>query len=93
MLIGAIQIELAIPWAMSIKDKRRAIKGLIQRVQTRFRASCAEVGDNDNWRNAIIGVAVVSNDVKHLQSICQKIVNFIEEHDATRLEDFAIEII
>ena len=93
MIIGAIQIELAIPWALSIKDKRRAIKGLIQRVQTRFHASCAEVGDNERWRSAVLGVAVVGNDVKHLQSVCQKIVNFIEEHEDTRLEDFAIEII
>ena len=93
MLIGIIQLELSIPWANSLKDKRRAIKGLKEKIGRRFNASVAEVGDNDIWRSAILGVATVGNDAKFLQSVCQKIVNFVEEYDDADLADFSIEVI
>ncbi len=93
MFIGTVQLEISIPWAMSLKDKRRAIKSLKERMQNRFNASVAEVGDNDVWRSAILGVATVANDVRFLQSVCQKIVNFVEENADTELADFTVEII
>ncbi len=93
MLIAAIQIELSIPWAMSLKDKRHAVKGLKEKIRHRFHCSSAEVGDNEVWRSAVIGVAVVGNDAKFLQSVSQKIVNFAEEYPDANVEDFSIEII
>jgi uncharacterized protein len=93
MLIGVVQLELSIPWADSLKDKRHAIKGLKQRLHQRFNVSAAEVGDPDAWRSAVIGIAAVANDAQFLQSVCQKVVNFVEEHGDTVLDDFTIEII
>lgn len=93
MKVGLIQLELSIPWANSLKDKRHAIKGLKQRLHQRFNVSAAEVGANDEYRTALIGVAAVANDVKFLQSVCQKVVNFVEEHTETNLEDYTVDII
>ena len=93
LIIGVIQIELSIPWADSLKDKRRAIKGLKEKVRNRFNVSVAEVDENDVWRTAVLGIAAAANDVKFIQSVCQKVVNFIEEHPDTDLDDYTIEII
>lgn len=93
MYIAAIQIELSIPWAQSLKDKRRAIKGLKEKIQNKFHVSAAEVGENEIWRRSIIGVAAVANEQKYLQSLSQKIVNFVDDHADTVLDDFSIEII
>ncbi len=93
MKVGLIQMELSIPWANSLKDKRHAIKGLKQRLHSRFNVSAAEVGANEEYRVAMIGIAAVANDVGFLQSVCQKVVNFVEEHTETNLEDFTTEII
>ena len=93
MLIGIIQLELSIPWANSLKDKRRAVKGLKEKIGQRFNASVAEVGDNEIWRSSVIGIATVGNDAKFLQSACQKIVNFAEEYGDADVADFSIEII
>ena len=59
LIIGVLQVELSIPWADSLKDKRRAIKGLKEKVKNRFNVSIAEVDQNDVWRTAILGVAAV----------------------------------
>ncbi len=93
MLIAAIQIELSIPWAMSLKDKRHAVKGLKEKIRHRFHCSAAEVADNEMWRSAVLGIAVVANDPKFLQSVAQKIINFAEEYPDANVEDFSIEII
>ena len=93
MVIGIVQLELAIEWAMSIKDKRRVVKRLKDRLRNRFNVSVAEVGDNELWRSAVIGVAAVGNDAKFLQSVCQKIVNFVEEYGDAELSDYSIEIL
>ena len=93
MLVATIQLELSIPWANSLKDKRRAVKSLKDKLGNRFNVSVAEVGDLEIWRSSVIGVAAVANDAQFLQSVAQKIVNFVEEFSEANLEDFAIEII
>ncbi|MFN4246050.1 MAG: DUF503 domain-containing protein, partial [Brevinematia bacterium] len=61
MLIGTIQISLFLP-SRTLKEKRRIINSLKDKTRNRFNVSIAEVGLNDDHRNALIGVAVVSND-------------------------------
>lgn len=93
LVVGIVQVELSIPWADSLKDKRRAVKGLKEKVRNRFNVSVAEVDDNDVWRRAVLGIAAAANDVKFIQSVCQKVVNFIEEYPDTVLDDYTVEII
>ena len=93
MRVAILQLELSIPWAMSLKDKRRAVKGLKERLGRRFNISIAEVADNDVWRSAVLGVAAVGNDPRFLQSVCQNIVNYAEECTDTTLEDYQVEIL
>ena len=93
MFIGTVQLELSIPWAMSLKDKRRAVKSLKEKLRHRFNASVAEVADNESWRSAVIGIATVANETRFLQSVCQKMVNFAEEFPDAELADYTVEII
>ena len=44
MRIGVIQIELSIPGAMSLKDKRRVVRRMKDRIAQKFNVSVAEVG-------------------------------------------------
>ena len=93
MKVGIVQMEVSIPWANSLKDKRRAIRSLKERISSRYNVSVAEVGDNEVWRSSVLGLATVANDAKFIQGVCQKVVNFVEEDTRTNLEDFTIEII
>jgi hypothetical protein len=62
MFVGIARLVLHVPAARSLKDKRRAVLSLKERIQSRLRVSAAEVGGLDLLQRAIIGVAVVSND-------------------------------
>jgi len=62
-----LAIECRIHHAQSLKQKRAAIKGVIDRLRARLNASVAEVGFLDEWQHSLIGVAMVSNNRRFLQ--------------------------
>ncbi len=72
------RIEVHIPDATSLKDKRRVVKGLKDKIWSRFRASISEVDGHESRTVAVLGLSYVSNDRKLLESIMHKIVNLIE---------------
>ena len=61
MNIGAARITLRIPHSRSLKDKRRVVNSLRQRVGSKFNVSIAEVEMNDAWQTLTLGIACVSN--------------------------------
>jgi uncharacterized protein YlxP (DUF503 family) len=88
MIIAAAQITLMIPENDSLKGKRRVVKSLVEKVRHKFAAAVAEVGDNDLWQKARIGVALVGNDAQLLSSRLQQIMQFIENQHLAEIIDF-----
>lgn len=89
MLVGTLRVEVHIPGATSLKDKRQVVKGMIQKVQHRFNVSIAELDDADLWQRAVIGVAVVGASREHLERQLQFVLNFLDAEprwDVTRVE-------
>lgn len=91
MVIGVCRVVLNINEAFSLKEKRHIIKSIVGRIKSRFNASVAEVGLNDKWRNAIIGISCVSNEAAHTDSMMANIVNFIENDGRVVLVDYSTE--
>jgi len=79
MVVGICQLDIRIPENHSLKGKRHVIRKLIDRVRSRFNAAISEVGDNDLWQRAQIGICVVGNDHRHINSSLDKIIDFIEK--------------
>lgn len=66
MHVLLIKLTLKIPYAQSLKDKRRQIKSLKDRLSSRFNASVAEIDALENWKQAVMGVCIISNDKSYL---------------------------
>jgi len=66
MHILLIKLNLQIPNAHSLKDKRRQIKSLKDRLINRFNASVAEVDYLDSWQQSVIALCLLSNDKSYL---------------------------
>ena len=92
MIIAAVMITLVIPENDSLKGKRRVVKSLIERVRHKFEAAVAEVGDNDLWQKARIGVALVGNDSQLLDTRLQQIMKFIENQYLAEIIDSQVEL-
>lgn len=66
--IGVVRLVLHIPRSLSLKDRRRVVQSLVQRIQVRHHASAAEVGHLDNAGAAVVAATVVSNDARVARS-------------------------
>jgi len=71
--VTLLSIELMIPHAQSLKDKRREVRGLKDRIRSKFNASVAEVGYQDKWQRATLAIALVGSDKRQLESTSARI--------------------
>jgi hypothetical protein len=67
-----------IPENHSLKEKRRIVRQIVDRVRHRFNVSIAEVGNNDLWQSAELGFCIVSNDRRFTNEALDKIIDFVE---------------
>jgi uncharacterized protein YlxP (DUF503 family) len=94
MIIGACTIELYLPAAHSLKDKRSILKSVISRVGREFNVSIAEVDYQDAWHSALLGVTTVSNDAAYVHGQLTRVVRWIEHNRPdVELLDFQIEML
>ena len=88
------RVRFRLPENLSLKGKRQVLKSITSRVGSKFNVSVAEVGDNDLWQLATIGICCVSKDRRHANEVLSKVVGFITE---SRFEievlDYEIEIL
>ena len=92
MVIGVLQLELSIGDAMSLKDKRRVVKSLKDRIAHAHNVSIAEVGALDEHRRSIIGMAMVGNDGRYIEGALSKLVDFVKVVPSVNLIDYQIEL-
>ena len=78
MSLGVLTLHLHIPGCGSLKEKRSRIKPLMARLHKEFNASVAEIDHQDVWQDAVIAIAVVSNDRKHTQRVLQKVTTWVD---------------
>jgi uncharacterized protein len=77
--VTLLTIELLIPHSQSLKEKRRALRALKDRIRSRFNASVAEVAYQNKWQRAALAVCLVGSDKHYLQSNTAQIRNLCEE--------------
>ncbi len=77
MVVGVRRWELHLSGCQSLKDKRRIVKSLKDRMHQRFNVSAAEVDHQDVWQRASLAAAVVAGDAHHVEAVlgsCDRLV-------------------
>jgi uncharacterized protein YlxP (DUF503 family) len=90
MIVSMIQFIVEIPDVGSIKEKRRIIRSVKDKLQRRFHLSAAEVDLQDSLSFAQIGGALVSNSRVFGESVLQKAFAMIENEVPVRIQDMSI---
>jgi len=93
MLVGILHMQVSVFDAMSLKDKRRVIKSLKDRIGNKYNVSIAEVGHNDSIRTCMLGVAMVGNERRFLESALSKIVDYVRKFGQLSLIDYSLETV
>lgn len=91
MIIGLLTVKLHIPGSGSLKEKRMVIKGLKDRLRSRFNISVSEVDNHDKWQLADIAMANISTDKTRANSVLSMALNLIEECKDIYITDHHLE--
>jgi uncharacterized protein YlxP (DUF503 family) len=90
MVIGVCTIELRIHGGRSLKEKRRVLRSVKDRIRNRFNVSIAEVGYQDKWQRALLGFVAVSND---RSGLLESVVSAVDSMGVAEIVDDEIEIL
>ena len=69
------------------------MKGIKDRLKNKFNISVAEVGHNDLWQRATLGVSVVANEKKFANQVLSKVVEQINQENGLQILDYSMEIL
>lgn len=93
MTVGVARVSFLLHGNQSLKDKRKIVKSLVEKSRHRFNVSVAEVAQMDVHQRAIVGVAVIGNDARVLNSLLDRIIDFMDSLGLAEMLDREIELI
>jgi uncharacterized protein YlxP (DUF503 family) len=80
MPIARITVELEIPHAQSLKDRRQAVRSIKDKLRHSFNVSVAEMDEGLVWNRATLGLAAISSSTSYLRGQCEAIERALYGH-------------
>jgi len=93
MTVGIARITFRLHGNQSLKEKRKVVKSLVEKSRHRFNVSVAEVADQNLHQRATIGVAVIGSDGRVLNSILDRIIDYMDSMNLADLIQREVELI
>ncbi len=88
MIVSVCVFELHIPHARGLKEKRKVVKGMVERIHARFRVSIAETDHHDLHQRAEISMALVAQREEEAEQILESIRSLIESEPESWLSSW-----
>ncbi len=93
MPVGLLTLELHIPDAQSLKDKRQVLRSLKDRLRAKFNVAVAELDYQDTWQRSVVGIVTLSNEEQHVQESLQQVLAEADRTLGPVLISHAVELI
>jgi uncharacterized protein len=91
--VGVCTLEIILPEANSLKEKRSVLKSMLEGMRSRFNVSAAEVEHMDLWRRATVGIACVSNSQSFVDQVLNKVVDWVEANPRVNVASVEVEFL
>jgi uncharacterized protein YlxP (DUF503 family) len=82
MYVGILVIEMFIYSSNSLKEKRIVLRSLKDRLKNKFNVAVAEIGFQDKWQRAQLGIVTISNEQSHLEKSLHQIFQYLDRSDS-----------
>ena len=93
MRVGLLTLELQMPDAHSLKDKRQIVRSLKERLRRHFNVAVAELEYQEVWQRSIIGVVTLSTAEQHVEESLQLVLNEADRILGPVLINHAVEML
>ncbi len=91
MIIGFLSLEIYLPYSHSLKDKRKSLYSLKNRLKKKYNVAFAELDFQDKWQRTKIGMVTLNNQKRIMESLFNKILADAEENIDGQIIDHQIE--
>ncbi len=91
--VGLCVIDLYMPQCHSLKEKRQVLRRIKSKIKNSFDVVIAEVGEQDRWKNAVLGVTTLSNDQRLVNRILDQVVGQIASFPEAEITHHKLEFI
>ena len=79
MVVGLLQVELHVPAAQSLKDRRAVVRSLKDQLRGRFNVAVAEVDATDKWQRATIGISTLGDSRLFVERLLRDVTEWLRE--------------
>ena len=93
VVVGVLEIRLALRESRSLKDKRHILQSLKDRLRHDFNVSVAEVDGQELLQSGTLAVAQVSSDSRYVRGSLEKVLQVVRRCRDAQLTDYDIEIL
>lgn len=93
MIVGLCTVELYISGGYSLKAKRQVLLSLKDRLRDKFNVSVAEVGDQELWQKAVLGIACVANERSYANKILDQALKVVQSVPTIEMVRSRIELL
>jgi uncharacterized protein YlxP (DUF503 family) len=93
MAIGLLTLEIYIPEAHSLKDKRQVLRSLKDRLRGKFNVAVAELDGQDSWQRSVVGVVSLANNAGFLKQSMRTVLEESERHLGRDLVGHELEVL
>ena len=93
MIVGASVIEIYVHGCRSLKAKRGVVRSISRRVRNRFNLSVAEVGGQDTWQRAVLGLSAAGSEATVVRNLLERAHTFIEELHLAEVRNVDVEVL
>lgn len=92
MIVGVLKIEFHLHDNRSLKEKRKIVKSMVDKVKHKFNVAIAEVGSNDKWQKVELGITTIGNDRCHIDASLNNVLAFLDSMYLADIVDLKTEI-
>jgi uncharacterized protein YlxP (DUF503 family) len=93
VIVGAAVVELHVHGSQSLKQKRGVVRSVTQRLRNRFNVAVAEIGGQDTWQRAVLGITTTGIDRTRVRGVLTRVLVFIEELHLAEVTNSDIEVL
>jgi len=92
LIVGVLEVEIFFNGVSSLKEKRRILKSIIDKIKNRFNISIAETDKQEVWQLAKIGIAFVGNEKNYVSQMLASVERYMEDMGKAELVNVQMEL-
>lgn len=80
MIIGFLSLEIYLPYSHSLKEKRKRLFRLRDRLKNRYNVAFSELDYQNKWQRTQIGMVTLNNQKRPIEELFERIIKDAEEN-------------